>query len=310
MKNTVKCFLDLEFNLSDSTKYTSRNNMEIVSIGAIIIDANYNEVERFYSVIKPKYNINIGKYYEQLTNLHQSDINSAKSFTKVFNDFELVLSKYNMVRLFTWGNEDLKMLKHDIFINHYNGDFKHRLSMINNIQPVISSSIKFNNEIIRKQWSLMDMHHLLNTKEYETHHNALTDAIMLKDIYIAYKEKTAVNQEYLQPFVERHNAEKKKRLDLLQQALNDFYYPSREYHFSLKPDSFGIHRTFLQKYKCAHNISKKCNQVIVSIDIDSVTFTYFNKEKILVSLIIPLTINNFSKIRRYILTLEKKQERC
>ena len=52
----VKCFLDLEFNLSDANASSGRYGMECVSIGAYFIDDNNEFLEQFYSLIKPKQN--------------------------------------------------------------------------------------------------------------------------------------------------------------------------------------------------------------------------------------------------------------
>ena len=63
----IHCFIDLEFNLSDSNISAKNRVMECVSIGACFLDEN-NKVEKFYSVIKPKNNIILGKRFQEITN--------------------------------------------------------------------------------------------------------------------------------------------------------------------------------------------------------------------------------------------------
>ena len=208
----VKCFLDLEFNLSDANASTGRYGMECVSIGACFLDENNNILEEFYSLIKPRRNAKLGYYYAKLTHLNQEEIYKADNFIKVMNKFSNTYFKYDDVKIYTWGSEDSRMLFRDIHNNSYVGKIKGEFKKIIDLQEIVSNSIRYEDKVIKKQWSLKDMQILYNNPEYIDHHNALTDAIMLKDIYVAYMTNKDLNLSYLNIFIEKIKQEELERL--------------------------------------------------------------------------------------------------
>ena len=142
----INCFLDLEFNLSDD--YVKSNiGMECISMGVVLIDDHFKELETFYSTIKPLKNIKLGRYYAKLTHLKQKDIYKSKNFNEVCKDLENILSKYDdTYQIFTWGDEDKRMLIHDMKLNNYQGKLKSSFYNIIDLQKLVSSSIIYNNK--------------------------------------------------------------------------------------------------------------------------------------------------------------------
>lgn len=301
----VKCFLDLEFNLSDSNATSGRYGMECVSLGACFIDENNNYIDEFYSLIKPKKNAKLGHYYAKLTNLDQSEIYKANNFINVINKFAETYFKYENIIIYTWGNEDSRMLFRDMRNNSYIGKMKDEFKNIIDLQEIVSNSIKYNNKIIKKQWSLKDMQILYKNQEYNNHHNALVDAIMLKDIYIAFTMKKELDMCYLNIFIEKNIQEEKKKLSDFENSKLSYFKPNRMETY-LNPKGWNIiNREFLKKYPMIKHKYYHCKKIIVTINNEKIDFFYILNKDDLGHLHLMLNSQNFRKIKRYLNNLSK-----
>ena len=301
----VKCFLDLEFNLSDANAVSGRYGMECVSIGAYFIDEENNYIDEFYSLIKPKRNAKLGHYYAKLTNLNQEEIYKANSFIEVMNKFAKLYFKYEDVIIYTWGNEDGRMLFRDMRANSYVGKLKNEFKRIVDLQEIISNNIKHNNKIIKKQWSLKDMQILYNNPEYKNHHNALVDAIMLKDVYIAYKTNRSLNLSYLNIFIEKNEKEEKIRLEDFENSKMNYYKPNRIETY-LNPKGWdAINKEFLKNFPTIKQKYYNCKKIIVTINNEKIDFFYILNKDDLGHLHLKLDLYNFRKIKKYLNNLNK-----
>lgn len=301
----VKCFLDLEFNLSDANASSGRYGMECVSIGAYFIDDNNEFLEQFYSLIKPKKNAKLGHYYAKLTHLNQDDIYNANNFNEVMEEFSNIYFKYENVIIYTWGTEDKRMLFRDMKHNLYNGKLKKEFKQIIDLQEIVSNSIKHNNKVIKKQWALKDVQILYNNIDYENHHNALVDAIMLKDIYLSFYNKKSLNVNYLQTFIEKSEQEETQRLQDFEDSKNNYFKLNRiETYINLKGWS-AINREFLKKYPMIKHKYYNCKKIIVTINNNKIDIFYILNKDDLGHLHLILDINNFRRIRKYLNNLNK-----
>ena len=301
----VKCFLDLEFNLSDANAYTGRYGMECVSIGASFLDDNNTTIEQFYSLIKPKRNAKLGKYYAKLTHLSQEEIYKAKDFNHVMNDFENIIKKYQNVTIYTWGDEDKRMLFRDIKTNNYQGDLKSLFKKIIDLQAIISKSITYNNRVIKSQWSLKDMQKIYFTPKREGHHNALIDSIMLQDIYIAFESNTTINMDYLNIFIEKNIKQEEERLKDYEISKINYFSPNRMETYIDPNGWYILNKDFLKKYPMIKKKYYKCKKIIVTINKGKIDFFYVMNKDDLGHLHLVLDDMNFRKIKRYLNNLGK-----
>ncbi|MFR5264733.1 exonuclease domain-containing protein [Clostridium sp.] len=105
---------DLEFNQSKETKEERKDKeikliFEIIQIGAVKVDKDFNIISKFNALIKPTLYTELHPYVENLTNINISNLKKAKMFSEVFNEFIEFIGNDNPV-LCVWGTSDIKEL--------------------------------------------------------------------------------------------------------------------------------------------------------------------------------------------------------
>jgi len=287
--------------------------MEIISIGAIITNNNGVILNRFSSYIKPLKYPTMGRYYTKLTKITQENIDNASLFPIVINDFCKLISQYNIVNFFVFGSEDKMILKKEIKRHNYNGPFNKIYKQIINIQPEISKTIKYKKEIIKIQWGLFDLIKLYSIKKYtKQDHNALTDALMLKDVYFAYISQKKPNNEFLME-VWLDKKEKEHKLLLEKKGNIDMYLKSKlQIHITELNSSnfYGATKDFLLFLGYALEDIAKIRKsteikIIFNYSNKEIKIYYFIKNEIKLLTCIDVNVDNFKKIKKYINFLKK-----
>lgn len=95
---------------------------EIIDIGIIVCDNEFNEIDTWSSFVRPKFNTKLSSFCRKLTSITQNNVDSASYFPEVmasFNEWfiDRFKTKPNEVIWFTWGNWDLKCLIGDCLRN-------------------------------------------------------------------------------------------------------------------------------------------------------------------------------------------------
>ena len=82
MKHIV---IDLEMNtLNNQFKDEKRIcNREIIQIGAVLLDEQYQEIGYFNTLVKPQYNERIERKFEKLTGITTEMVRHAPTFTEI-----------------------------------------------------------------------------------------------------------------------------------------------------------------------------------------------------------------------------------
>lgn len=114
--------LDLEATCWDGKEKSKQARSEIIEISAIFIDSDFNISEIFSEFIKPKKQTVLSDFCINLTGINQQDIDCARSFTEVINDFNEWLLSYKdhfNNSLVVWGNYDKTLLEKNFKINKY-----------------------------------------------------------------------------------------------------------------------------------------------------------------------------------------------
>lgn len=112
--------LDFEFNqafdFGDNHREPNPNcRFEIIQIGAVKLDEEYNITNEFSINIKPQLYPRIHPYVEKITGLTDNDFKSAPLFTDAYRQFREFIGNDEI--LGTWGYSDIKALFRNITFN-------------------------------------------------------------------------------------------------------------------------------------------------------------------------------------------------
>jgi len=109
--------VDLEATCCDKNSI-SKYQMEIIEIGAIMVDAKTKEVvSEFETFIKPQRTPILTDFCTQLTSITQEDVDNAPIFLDAIKDFKKWLYQYEDFIFCSWGDYDKKQLEQDCFHN-------------------------------------------------------------------------------------------------------------------------------------------------------------------------------------------------
>jgi len=101
--------MDLEMNkIADEYRMQRQIcKMEVIEIGAVVLNETYQEIGSFKTLVKPQYNHVIEKKYERLTGIRTSMVEDAPDFEQAFHMFfSWCDSMEDTVEIFQWSNSD------------------------------------------------------------------------------------------------------------------------------------------------------------------------------------------------------------
>ena len=105
--------VDLEATCWENNK---DHHMEIIEIGAIILDENFEAIDEYQSFVKPIVNPILSDFCKTLTNISQADVDSAPLFPEALQG---LLNRINQpVILCSWGKYDENQLIQDLELHH------------------------------------------------------------------------------------------------------------------------------------------------------------------------------------------------
>lgn len=155
---------------------------EVIEIGALSIDMYGDKNGEFKRLVRPVANPNLSHYCTKLTGITQDDVNTARSFGQVGQQFEdWIYDIDEEYLLCSWGDKDLEFLQSDCrrhkldtdWLEHYI-DLKAQYHKIKRIQ--------------RKK----GLKRVLQAEGFEfegSHHRAFDDALNLSNIFIKYRDQ-------------------------------------------------------------------------------------------------------------------------
>jgi len=155
---------------------------EIIEIGAVLIN-NYGEVEgTFNSFIRPKIHPQLSAFCQELTTIRQSDIDRARYFPDVIEDFQDWAEIFDEdYILCSWGGFDKTMLIQDCQLHDMDYDW---------VEPHINLKEQYR-EIKRLRQS-KGLKSAVNAEGFEftgTHHRGIDDAENLARIFAKYLDE-------------------------------------------------------------------------------------------------------------------------
>lgn len=215
MENNEKkyfCFADFEFTCGYCIH---KLESEILSAGVVICDESYNIREKFYCTAKPNRFPKMTKQCRKLTKLTQEEINDSPDSNDVMAVIIKLMKKYNIDKIYVWGNFDKTALSSDTRQHQRFG------KDCSNIQRVGKRIYDIQENLTKK----LGLPEPVNIKELASafgytplsgsFHNALNDALALYVIYRAvYTENLSQNEKLAE--VRRLRIEKieKRRMEM------------------------------------------------------------------------------------------------
>ena len=176
---------DLEATCWEKHENHTREDSEIIEIGAVRIDKETGEiVDTFQRFIKPQMYSTLSSFCKSLTSIKQEDVDNAKDFYDVMPEFTKWLGDDDEY-IMSWGMYDKNQILREgtkknyylqdieALLNHKHLNMKERFSYVFNVsQCGLSKALKF-----------------LKLGFEGTHHRGIDDAINMALIYKKTKDK-------------------------------------------------------------------------------------------------------------------------
>ena len=151
-----KLVVDLEATCCNNNEFP-RHCMEIIEIGAVLLDSENKTVSTFQTFVKPTVHPSLTDFCKELTTITQDQVDTAPSFNVAMTSFlnwlhEHVIAFYDF---YSWGDFDKNIIarqakslnyknpKLDVLLsNHYN--LKQIFAIKNDVKPMgVSAALKF-----------------------------------------------------------------------------------------------------------------------------------------------------------------------
>jgi 3'-5' exoribonuclease 1 len=152
---------------------------EIIEIGALLVDDYGQEIERFNAFVRPSRHPNLSPYCKQLTGITQIDVNRAKHFPEVVNQFmdwaEIDDDDYILC---SWGEFDQKMLAADCRLHGFGEAWlKHYVNLKGEYRRI---------KRLPKGIGLKKTVEIEGFEFTGDHHRAISDAENLAKVFVKY----------------------------------------------------------------------------------------------------------------------------
>lgn len=173
---------DLEFNqdVSSLQIFDSKRShypFEIIQIGAIKLDLEFNTVDTFNRYVMPTFYSRIDPYIKQLTGITIEQLMVEEPFPQVYRAYTEFINGTDSI-FCIWGTSDITGLFKNAEDHHLN----HRLlpKMYINLQPYVSTHLNLSRKNLL---SLQYVVEVLNIPKTYTFHNAFHDAFYTAEVF-------------------------------------------------------------------------------------------------------------------------------
>lgn len=173
---------DLEFNQDFSSlqgfdRKRSYYPFEIIQIGAIKLDMEFNTADTFCRYVKPTIYSKISPFISELTGITTEQLLNEELFPEVYKDYLEFIGDADSV-LCIWGMSDIKELFRNAEYHQLNRNYLPRRYI--NIQPCISTYLDL------PPYNLLRLEHAVKTLHIPLiydFHNALYDAYYTAELF-------------------------------------------------------------------------------------------------------------------------------
>lgn len=243
---------DLEWNQGSSSKEESVKSLpfEIIEIGAVKLDENFNIISSFHRIIKPVVYTELFKYTKELIPLTEKDLSEGTGFAAACEEFLRWCKKGNNKYFFaTWGALDLLELQRNMaYFGVYNS-FSRPLYYYN-VQYLFNIFMEKYDETV---FSLENAIKYLELDEDKVFHSAISDAEYTAEI-LQIINSININ---LYPSVDTYKFPLNKNQEV------NIIYPdhklsiTRAYH-----SKEALKNAFGKEHLCCHICGRNLRQVI------------------------------------------------
>ena len=187
---------DLEFNQSfdfksgSSAKSNPECPFEIIQIGAVKLDTDFNYIGEFNYYIKPVIYKRIHPFVEKITGINQKMLNEGMPFETVYDAFcEFVNPQTDI--LCSWGGDDIKSLYRNIRFHKLPTSAMPDRYM--NIQSYATHYLKYEPG---RAIGLKNAVELLEIEIGDEFHNALNDAAYTAEVFKIVKPEIMIAEKF------------------------------------------------------------------------------------------------------------------
>lgn len=173
---------DLEFNQKNNdfieNEISQLNTIpfEIIQIGAIKLNENFETISTFNTLIKPTIYKSIHPFVENLTNITDAQVSSCRNFSAVYEDFLNFIGNDEAI-LCVWGIVDIKELIRNVKFYNLSA------SKITKYIDVQTYTSKYLNSAKNSRIGLKNAIELLNLPINGDFHDAYNDAYYTSEIF-------------------------------------------------------------------------------------------------------------------------------
>lgn len=161
---------DLELNCR---MYKSKLPMEIIELGAVKLNEQLTEVDRFQAFVKPRLLVKLAPTIKRKTKIEQVDINNAESLAQVLEQFQSFIGdEYTLI---AWGPDDLRHLRTNCEFN------KLDIEWIENYFDLQKAYMTLRK--LPSQPALKNVLAELDLEEYGNYHRGLDDALNTAKVF-------------------------------------------------------------------------------------------------------------------------------
>lgn len=190
---------DLEFNQDFSSIHLDKKKrqypFEIIQIGAVKLDKDFNTISSFNQYIKPNIYSHVSAFITDLTGITTEQLLTAKSFSEVFNEYIEFIGECDSV-LCVWGMADIKELFKSV--QYYKLDRNFLPKMYINLQPHTSIYLGLPpTKLINLQSAVKSLEILMPYKFHSALHDAYYTAEILKKIITPNIKAKKYNPDYV-----------------------------------------------------------------------------------------------------------------
>lgn len=202
---------DLEFNQKNNDSIDNTNNQpnnipfEIIQIGAIKLNENFEIISTFNALIKPTIYKTVHPIVQNLTNITDEQLLCCNDFPTVYKDFLEFVGNDEII-ICVWGMVDIKELIRNV--NFYNLSAL-QISKYIDVQTYASKYLKAEK---KSKIGLKNAIELLNIPIKRNFHDAFNDAYYTSEIFkIIYDNK--MKPTAYKPTTYRKTSKPKEKID-------------------------------------------------------------------------------------------------
>jgi DNA polymerase III epsilon subunit-like protein len=204
---------DLEFNqdissLQNFDRKGSRYPYEIIQIGAIKLDLEFNTVGTFNRYVMPTFYTRINPFVSQLTGITTEQLLIEEPFPEIYNAYTEFINGTNSV-FCIWGMSDIQGLFRNVEDHQLNPKLLPK--MVINLQPYVSLHLNISQKNLLRLRNAVEVLNIPITYEF---HNALHDAFYTSEIFKKIYNSSIQPQPYDPSYMTIRPKQRKSEIDI------------------------------------------------------------------------------------------------